>query len=93
MAPEPDKRPGIRAHPELEWRSGLALRPVALELELVYLGGMSERRMTELWRPDPARIARSLAPFAASIGRDDTPRVELGSSVLPVGDRPSGLTR
>lgn len=40
-----------------------------------------------------ARIAHALLPFAASIGRDDTPRPARAAPVLPRGDRPSGMDR
>jgi hypothetical protein len=46
-----------------------------------------------LQRPERARIARALVPFAASIERDGAPRVGGRDVSLPRGDRRSGLDR
>ena len=44
-------------------------------------------------RARAARIASSLVPFAAGIGRDGAPRPTRHHLGLPTGDRPSGLER
>ncbi len=46
-----------------------------------------------LSRKRSARIARSLVPFAASIGRDDAPAPPGRDTELPRGNPPSGLKR
>jgi len=38
-------------------------------------------------------IVRALTPFAATLGRDSTPKPRLESVPLPSGDDPSGFSR